>query len=161
MNPDPLRQTVLELLRGGRTHGTAHVGLEDALAGLRPEWRTHRPPGLHSIWQLAEHIRITQEDIVRYTLDASWRSPAWPEGYWPENRSDLSETLWQGTIEGYRTTLHELEALTQDSLYDLTTAIPHGEGRSYLRQLLLAADHTAYHTGQIISLRRALGDWPV
>lgn len=152
---DPLRRAVLELLRGGG----AHIGLEDALAGLRPEWRTHRPPGLHSIWQLAEHIRITQEDIVRYTFDAAWRSPAWPEGYWPENRSDLSEGTWQATLEGYRGTLQELLTLAQDPARDLTAQIPHGEGRTYLRQLLLAADHAAYHTGQIISLRRALGDW--
>ena len=140
-------------------HGNAHVGLEDALAGLKPEWRTHQPPGLHSIWQLTEHICITQHDIVRYTLDADWRSPVWPEGYWSENRSDLSEALWQRTLAGYRSTLLELEALAQDPTRDLTAEIPHGEGRTYLRQLLLAADHTAYHTGQIISLRRALGDW--
>ncbi len=160
MTPDPLRQTVLELLRGSRADGNAHIGLEDALAGLRPEWRTHRPPGLHSIWQLTEHIRVTQEDIVRYTLDPGWRSPPWPEGYWPENRSDLSEARWQETLSGYRSTLSELEALAQDPACDLTAEIPHGEGRSYLRQLLLAADHAAYHTGQIVSLRRALGDWP-
>ncbi len=160
MTADPLRQTVLELLRRGRANGNAHIGLEDALAGLRPEWRTHRPPGLHSIWQLTEHIRVTQEDIVRYTLDSGWRSPPWPEGYWPENRSDLSEVRWLETLAGYRTTLLELEALAQDPACDLTAKIPHGEGRSYLRQLLLAADHTAYHTGQIVSLRRALGDWP-
>ena len=159
MSADPLRHAVLELLRGSRMHGNAHVGLEDALAGLKPEWRTHRPPGLHSIWQLTEHIRITQHDIVRYTLDADWRSPVWPEGYWSENRSDLSEALWQRTLGGYRETTLELEALAQDPTRDLTAEIPHGEGRTYLRQLLLAADHTAYHTGQIISLRRALGDW--
>jgi len=153
--PDPLRETVLELLGGGG----AHAPLEDALAGLRPEWRTHRPPGLHSIWQLTEHIRITQEDIVRYTLDAGWRSPVWPDGYWPENRSDLSEAAWQATLGGYRDTLQELVALARDPARDLTAKIPHGQGRTYLRQILLAADHAAYHTGQIISLRRALGDW--
>ncbi len=156
MTADAIRLAVLELLRGGQ----AHAGLEDALSSLRSEWRTHRPPGLHSIWQLVEHIRITQDDIVRYTLDPQWRSPPWPEGYWRENRSDLSEALWQATLVDYRSTLHELEALAQDPARDLTAELPHGEGRTYLRQLLLAADHTAYHTGQIISLRRALGDWP-
>ncbi len=156
MTADALRLTVLELLRGKQ----AHASLEDALSGLLPEWRTHHPPGLHSIWQLVEHIRITQEDIVRYTLDPQWRSPPWPEGYWPENHSDLAEATWQATLAGYRGTLQELEALAQDPTRDLTAELPHGEGRTYLRQLLLAADHTAYHTGQIISLRRALGDWP-
>lgn len=156
MTADPLRQTLAELLRGGQ----AHVGLEAALTGLRPEWRTHRPPGLHSIWQLTEHIRLTQYDIVRYTLDASWRSPPWPEGYWPENHSDLSEAVWQATLKGYQKDLQELLALVQDPRRDLTAELPHRQEHTYLRQILLAADHTAYHTGQIISLRRALGDWP-
>jgi uncharacterized damage-inducible protein DinB len=156
MNADRLRDNVLELLRGGE----AHLTLEDAVAGLQPEWRTHRPPGLHSIWQLVEHIRITQEDILRYTLDASWRSPAWPDEYWPDNRSDLSEATWQAALTGYRRDLRALLELTRDPNCDLTATIPHGEGRTYLRQLLLAADHTAYHTGQIVSFRRALGDWP-
>lgn len=138
----------------------AHVSLEAALVGLRPEWRTHRPPGLHSIWQLTEHIRVTQQDIVRYTFSADWRSPPWPEGYWPENPSSLSEATWQATLQGYRGDLQELLTFVQDPRTDLTAELPHGEGHTYLRQVLLAADHTAYHTGQIISLRRALGNWP-
>ena len=154
--PDPLRQTVTELLQGGK----AHVRLDDALSGLRPEWRTHRPPGAHSVWQLLEHIRITQEDILRYTLDADWHSPVWPGGYWPENRNDLPEAVWQDTCSHYERDLQELIALAQNPAYELTATIPHGEGRTYLRQLLLVADHAAYHTGQIISLRRTLGDWP-
>ena len=153
---DTLRQTVAELLQEAH----AHVRLGDALAGLRPEWRTHRPPGTHSVWQLLEHIRITQEDILRYTLDANWRSPAWPEGYWPENPHSLAESAWQETRAHYERDLQDLVALAQNPAYDLTAQIPHGEGRTYLRQLLLTADHTAYHTGQIVSLRRTLGTWP-
>lgn len=156
MAPDRLRQTLTELLQGGQ----AHVGLEEAVAHIRPEWRTHRPPGLHSIWQLLEHIRITQEDIVRYTLDPAWHSPSWPGGYWTENHTDLPEERWQASLAGYRQNLNELVALAQDPAYELCAPIPHGEGRTYLRQILLAADHTAYHTGQIISLRRTLVDWP-
>ena len=159
MSPDStatLRQAVVELLQ----QGNAHARLEDTLKGLRPEWRTHQPPGTHSVWQLLEHIRITQEDILRYTLDANWRSPAWPQGYWPENPSNLSENSWQDAYARYERDLQDLVALAQNSAYDLATEIPHGEGRTYIRQLLLAADHTSYHTGQIISLRRTLGDWP-
>lgn len=156
MVEDALRQTLTDLLKGGQ----AHVGLEEAVVNLRPEWRIHRPPGLHSVWQLLEHIRITQEDIVRYTLDASWRSPSWPEHYWTENPSDLSEAQWQASLKGYRENHAELLALVQDSALDLTGAALRSDGPTYLRQILLAADHTAYHTGQIISLRRALGDWP-
>lgn len=155
MTPD-ICHVLVALLKGEG----AHVPLEAALEGLRPEWRTHHPPGLHSIWQLTEHIRIAQHDIVRYTFRADWRSPPWPEGYWPENHSDLSEATWQKALRGYREDLQELLTFVQDPRVDLTAALPHGEGRTYLRQILLAADHTAYHTGQIVSLRRALGDWP-
>lgn len=156
MAADPLRQAVIDLLEGNQ----AHVNVAGALELLRPEWRIHHPPGLHSVWQLLEHIRITQEDILRYTLDAAWRSPAWPEGYWPENPSNLSDAAWQASLAGYQSDLQELIALARDPERDLCAPLPHGEGRTYLRQLLLASDHTAYHTGQILSLRRALSDWP-
>ena len=153
---DGLRQAVAGLLEGGG----AHVTLEDALSGLEPEWRTHRPPGLHSVWQLLAHLRIVQEDLLRYTLDPTWTSPDWPDETWPENPSDLPEALWQETLAAYRRDLSELVALAQNPAYTLTDELPHGEGRTYLRQLLLAADHAAYHVGQIVSLRRARGDWP-
>ena len=158
MFPDPisLRQAVAELLQ----EGNAHARLGDALEGLRPEWRTHQPPGTHSVWQLLEHIRITQEDILRYTLDANWRSPVWPQGYWPENPSNLPESVWRDTYARYERDLQDLVALAQNPAFELTAEIPHGEGRTYLRQLFLVADHTSYHTGQIISLRRTLGAWP-
>ncbi len=156
MPVSPLQKTVVELLEGG----AAHIRLVDALADLRPEWRTHRPPGAHSVWQLLEHIRVTQEDILRYTLDADWRSPTWPEGYWPENRSYLPDKVWHSTLSRYERDLQDLIALAQNPAFDLTAEIPHGEGRTYLRQLLLAADHCAYHTGQVVGLRRTLGDWP-
>ena len=151
-----LRQAVVALLEGGG----AHVTLPDALSGLAPEWRTHRPPGLHSVWQLVEHLRIVQEDLLRYTLDEAWVSPSWPDGTWPENPSDLSDALWAASVAAYRRDLDELVALAQNPAYTLTDEIPHGEGRTYLRQLLLAADHAAYHTGQIVSLRCSWGDWP-
>jgi uncharacterized damage-inducible protein DinB len=152
----PLRQTLVKLLRGEG----AHVSLLDALEGLPPEWRTHRPPGLHSIWQLLEHIRIAQHDLLHYTLDPAWRSPEWPDGYWPENRSDLPESAWRAAIEGYTRDLEALIALVRDPAYDLVAPLPHHPEHTPLRQLLLAADHTAYHTGQIVDLRRMLGDWP-
>ena len=156
MSADGLRETVVALLKGS----AAHVTLQDALGGLSPEWRSHHPPGLHSIWQVLEHLRITQEDILRYTLGAGHISPAWPEETWPENRSDLPAEVWAATLAGYERDLRALVALARNPGYTLTDEIPHGEGRTYLRQLLLVVDHTSYHTGQIVSLRRALGDWP-
>ena len=153
---DGLRQAVAGLLEGGG----AHVTLEDALSGIEPEWRTHCPPGLHSVWQILAHLRIVQEDVMRYTLDPSWTSPDWPDETWPENPSDLPEALWQETLAAYRRDLAELVALAQNPAYTLTDRLPHGEGQTYLRQLLLAADHAAYHVGQMVSLRRSRGDWP-
>lgn len=153
---DGLRQAVVGLLEGGG----AHVTLTDALVGLAPEWRTHRPPGLHSVWQLLEHLRTVQHDLLRYTLEPTWTSPDWPDETWPENPSSLPEAVWEEALAAYRCDLDELVALTQNPAYSLTAEIPHGEGRTYLRQLLLAADHAAYHIGQIVSLRRARGDWP-
>lgn len=156
MDEAALRRTLTEMLRASG----AHLGLKDALKGLRPEWRTHRPPGLHSIWQLVEHMRITQEDILCYTLEPGWTSPEWPKGYWPENPSDLPEARWQETLMGFRRDLERVIALVQDPTLDLTAPLPHGEGRTYLRQVLLVADHNAYHTGQVVDIRRLLGDWP-
>ncbi len=151
-----LRQLLTDLLCGEH----AHIHLLSALDGLRPEWRTHHPPGLHSIWQLVEHIRTVQEDLLHYTLEPTWRSPAWPEGYWVENRSDLSETQWRRSLNGFQRDLGAFTKLVQDPARDLYAPLPHNPDHTYLRQVLLAADHTAYHTAQIVSLRRTLGDWP-
>lgn len=151
-----LRQTLTDLLRGEG----AHVNLQSALEDLCPEWRTHRRPGLHSIWQLLEHIRIAQHDLLHYTLDPAWRSPPWPEGYWPDNRSDLSDEAWRASIEGFNRDLEAFVALVGDPERDLYAPLPHRPEHTPLRQVLLAADHTAYHTGQIVDLRRMLGDWP-
>ena len=150
---ETLREEVVKLLRGAQ----AHVTLEYALEDLSPEWRAHRHPGLHSIWQLLEHMRVAQEDILRYTEDPTWTSPAWPDEYWSETVSFLPEETWQKTRAGFERGLDEAVALAQSA--DLISSIPHGEGRTYLRQLLLIADHNAYHLGQIVAVRKMLGQW--
>jgi uncharacterized damage-inducible protein DinB len=157
MKESVLRKNLIELLRGGH----AHVTPEKALEGMNPELRNARPAeGLHSVWEELEHIRIAQEDILRYTLDASWKSPEWPGGYWPARSESVSEELWSGSVSGFFGDLEEAIKLAQDEGRDLTGEIPHGEGRTYLRQILLIADHNAYHFGQIVQTRKALGDWP-
>jgi uncharacterized damage-inducible protein DinB len=156
MDDGALRKGVLEVLRGG----SAHLTVEHAVANLRAELRARRPPGeLHSVWELLEHMRIAQEDILRYTLDSGWQSPRWPEGYWPETADLVSEEVWQDTVVSFQRDLDELQRLVEDRSVDLTAAIPHGEGRTYLREVLLVADHNAYHLGQIVATRRALGAW--
>ena len=156
MNDSTLRQNLIELLRGGH----AHVIPAQALDGLNPASRNVRPAdGLHSIWEELEHMRLAQEDILRYTLDASWTSPAFPEGYWPKETGHLTEAAWSESVAKFFADLDEVIRLVQDNGLDLTAEIPHGEGRTYLREILLIADHNAYHLGQIVQIRKVLGDW--
>jgi uncharacterized damage-inducible protein DinB len=156
MNDSILRQNLNELLRAGH----AHVPAKQALDGLEPALRNARPASdLHSVWEELEHMRLAQEDILRYTIDASWTSPDFPEGYWPKETEDLSEEVWASSVAAFFADLEETIKLVEDSSRDLTAEIPHGEGRTYLRQVLLIADHNAYHLGQIVQTRKALGAW--
>ena len=157
MDVSVLRKNLVELLQGDQ----AHVSLEKALEGVKPESRNARPvEGLHSVWEEFEHMRIAQEDILHYTLDAGWKSPECPEGYWPAKTAEVTDRMWQESMSEFFADLQELIDVVQDTNLDLTTQIPHGEGRTYLRQILLVADHNAYHLGQIVQIRKALGDWP-
>jgi uncharacterized damage-inducible protein DinB len=139
--------------------GHAHVTVEKAVRGLDPALRGRRPsPRLHSVWEELEHMRLAQEDILRYTLDASWQSPPWPEGYWPKPGPPDDKT-WARSLRRFKADRKALAALAQDPARNLTAKIPHGEGRTYLRQILLVADHNAYHLGQIVAARKLLGAW--
>ncbi len=156
MNESALRHTVAELLASGHAHASA----ERALGKVAVRTRGARVPGKgHSLWEQLEHMRIAQEDILRYTLDPAWRSPPWPEGYWPRPGSTPTPAAWRASTAAFFRDLDEAVSLARDPGRDLTAEIPHGEGRTYLRQLLLIADHNAYHLGQIVQARKALGDW--
>ncbi|MEK6321570.1 MAG: DinB family protein [Acidobacteriota bacterium] len=156
MEDSVLREQLVELLRGGEAHAKA----ETALANIDPQFRNVRPPAdVHSVWESLEHMRIAQEDILRYTIDASWKSPEWPQGYWPTMTESVTDEMWKTSVEGFFADLEELITLVQDAKVDLTAKIPHGEWRTYLRQILLVADHNAYHLGQIVQARKLLGDW--
>lgn len=155
MNDSALRQNLVELLRGGHAHVTA----EQTLDSLNPALRNARPAdGMHSVWEELEHMRLAQEDILRYTLDASWVSPDFPEGYWPKETGELTEEAWAASVAAFFADLEAVIRLVEDRSLDLTAEIPHGEGRTYLREILLVADHNAYHLGQIVQTRKALGD---
>lgn len=156
MNDKALRKNLIEFLRGG----SAHVSPKDALQHISPRLRHVRPAeSAHSVWEELEHIRIAQEDILRYTLDPNWQSPAWPAGYWPAKVTEVTDEMWDESARRFTADLEALIALASDDGVDLTAEIPHGEGRTYLRQLLLAADHNAYHFGQLVQTRRLLDDW--
>jgi uncharacterized damage-inducible protein DinB len=155
MNDSRLRKDLVELLSG---HG-AHVGVDAAFADLAPEHRAARlSEDGHTIWELLEHLRIAQEDILRYTLEPGWKSPEWPDGYWPEVEAPTEEQ-WQGSLAAFRRDLEAVATLVRDPARDPTAEIPHGEGRSYLREVLLVADHNAYHAGQVVEIRRSVGAW--
>jgi len=151
-----LRKQLVELLTGGH----AHVSLEQALRGLPPRLRGRRPaPGTHSIYEELEHLRLAQEDILEYTLDQGWESPPWPEGYWPK-RPAPTEAQWKACLQGFRADLERVCALARRRSLDLQSKLPRGQGRTYLRRILLVADHNAYHLGQIVLTRKLLGAWP-
>ncbi len=143
-----------QLLRGG----TAHAHLNDALKGLPAEQRGEKPYGLpYSIWQLVEHIRIAQWDMLEFSKDASHQSPKWPDEYWPEEAAPKDEEAWNQSLQQIEQDLKEMIELVKAG--DLYAPIPHGTGQNLLREALQVADHTAYHNAEIILLRRLLGSW--
>jgi len=155
MDDPRLRRDLIELLEGKG----AHVGTDVAFANLAPEHRAARlSEDGHTIWELLEHLRIAQEDILRYTLEPGWTSPEWPDGYWPAVEAPTEEQ-WRDSLAAFRRDLEAVEGLVRDPARDLTAEIPHGEGRSYLREVLLVADHNAYHAGQVVEIRRSVGAW--
>jgi len=156
MNEKNFRKNLVELLRGG----SAHVSIEKALDDINPEIRNFRgTPNIHSMYEELEHMRIAQEDILKYTLIEGWKSPEWPDGYWPDNNDSMNDDIWDNTFKGFLSDLESMIDLVNNESIDLTQEIPHGDGRTYLREILLVADHNAYHVGKIIDIRKILGDW--
>jgi hypothetical protein len=157
MKDSALREQLVALLRGGE----AHVKAEPALADVNSQFWNARPAAeVHSLWEDLEHMRIAQEDILRFTVDPSWKSPEWTAGYWPAKTEVVTAEMWKASVDGFFSDLEELIELVRDQRVDLAAKIPHGESQTYLREILLAADHNAYHLGQIVQTRKLLGDWP-
>jgi hypothetical protein len=138
----------------------AHVGFDAAVEGIPPHVRGRVPAGLpHSAWQLVEHLRLAQHDILDFCVNPHYRELAWPDDYWPSAAAPASDAEWDESIRTFRADREKLQALAADPQVDLTAAIPHGSGQTYFRELILVADHTAYHVGQLVLVRRALGIW--
>ncbi len=139
----------------------AHADLSTTLDGLPAKLRGQVPEGLpHSAWQLLEHIRLALWDILEFSRDARHKSPKWPEGYWPKTATPPSDKAWDDSVKAILKAQEELRDLVRDTSHDLFKPLPHGEGQTLLREVLLAADHGAYHLGQLVLVRRALGAWP-
>jgi hypothetical protein len=153
---ESLRRHLKELLEGGH----AHLKIDDAVAGLPPELRGVRPPGVaHSPWRLVEHMRIAQWDILEFSRNPNLQSPEFPKGYWPDGDAPPDPAAWDRTLAAFRADLRAMIDLISDPTTDLFAPIPHGQGQTILREALLVADHNAYHLGQLVVVRRALGAW--
>ena len=151
-----LRQSALELLAGGH----AHVDLENALADFPPNLRGKKPIGApHTAWQLLEHIRIAQWDILEFSRNPKHVSPKWPDGYWPKTEAPPSAAAWSASVREVQADRKAMEKLVMSKKADLFSPIPHGTGQTLLREVLLLSDHNSYHIGQLVLLRRLLGAW--
>lgn len=138
--------------------GNAHISLQDALKGLRPELRSVKPENMpYSIWQLVEHIRIAQWDMVKFCKDVAHKSPNWPDDYWPKESGPQDDSAWNAALAEINNDLDEFISILEHS--DLYLPIPGGDGQNILREALQIADHNAYHIGEIVAIRRILGDW--
>jgi uncharacterized damage-inducible protein DinB len=157
MNTDEaLRQHLVKLLKSGEAHAT----FEDAIAGLPAELRGKRPEGVeYSPWQLLEHLRIAQEDILDFSRNPNYKSLKWPDEYWPTDPAPANDKAWEESVQSFRRDLDAMCELVSDEKTDLFVRIPHGDGQTILREALLTADHNAYHVGQLVLLRKLLGAW--
>jgi uncharacterized damage-inducible protein DinB len=140
----------------------AHAKLENVVKGLAAPLRGERPAGYpHSAWELLEHIRITQHDLLDFCQNPDYEEKLeWPGDYWPPTPVPPTADAWDKSIVSCARDREALARFTTESKIDLTTKIPHGTGQTYLRTILVAVDHASYHIGQIVSVRRLLGAWP-
>jgi uncharacterized damage-inducible protein DinB len=154
------RDTLLrEQLRKLLDWEDAHISFDRAVDGIDPDKRGAVPKGHpHSLWQLLEHLRRCQFDILDFCRNPDYEEPSM-EDYWPPSAAPPSDAAWRESIASFRRDREELQKLAMDARLDLYARIPHGSGQTYLRELVLVADHNAYHVGQIVIARRALGDW--
>ena len=151
-----LRRELAKLLSGGGAHAGFDEAVEDLPAGLRGM----KPEGAaHTAWELLEHLRIAQWDMLEFSRNPAHRSPEWPAGYWPSSPAPPNSQAWDRSVAAFQTDLAAMKSLLEDPNSDLFTPFAHGTGQSLLREALQVADHNAYHVGELIFLRRLLGAW--
>jgi hypothetical protein len=151
-----LREHLLELLNDGH----AHLTFQEATANMPAELRGIKPTSLpYSPWQLVEHMRIAQWDILQFSINPEHISPDFPKGYWPLDHSPRDAKAWDHSVETFRAELKAMMNLVINPKTNLFSPLAHGQGQTILREALLLADHNAYHLGQLITVRRLLGAW--
>jgi DinB family protein len=156
MNDKDVRDHVSRLL----AWQDAHAGFDKAIKDTPVDLRGRRPNGLpHSPWELLEHIRLAQYDILDFCRNPHYKELTWPADYWPPSPAPPTAGAWDASLQQFFDDRRALQQLAADQSIDLTSRIPHGNGQTYLRELLLAADHTAYHVGQLVLVRQLLGAW--
>ena len=152
-----LREHLVYLMAGGG----AHVSFDDAVARLPVPLRGARHSRApYTAWELLEHMRIAQWDILEFSRNPAHVSPQWPAGYWPRSKAPSSTRAWAQSVNAFRSDLRAMVALVKNRRTDLFARIPHGDGQTVLREALLMADHNAYHLGQLVLLRKLLKAWP-
>jgi uncharacterized damage-inducible protein DinB len=157
MADEALRRHLLQLL----DWHDAHASFDDAVDGVPSDRQGTQPAGLpYSPWQLLEHLRLTQRDVLEFCRNTAYVEPTWPDDYWPETVTPPSAEAWSRSVEAFRADREALKELAAAADVDLHAAVPNGSGQTYLREILLVADHNAYHVGQLVLLRRLLGIWP-
>ncbi|HEV2305642.1 MAG TPA: DinB family protein [Candidatus Acidoferrales bacterium] len=156
-NDQALREHLKKLLDGGG----AHLSWKEALSGMPAELQGVKPQGSpHTAWQLLEHVRIALWDILEFSRNPKHVSPQFPEGYWPPAETPPSAEAWDKSVKAFGRDLDGMKKLVGNPKTNLFERLAHGEGQTILREALVAADHNAYHLGQIMLLRKMLGAWP-
>jgi hypothetical protein len=154
-----LRQELIAGLKGGN----AHARFEDVVAEFPAKLRGEKAGLPYSAWQLLEHIRIAQNDILRFSdnHDGSYKEMKWPDDYWPKAAAPSSASAWESSVASVLADRDAIVQLVGDPRQNLTAAFPWGEGQNLLREAILIIDHNSYHVGELLTLRRLLGIWPV
>ncbi len=153
---DRLREQLVSQL----TEEHAHTSFQDAVDGLDHEYLGVRTSSLpYSIWELTEHIRIAQADIVEFCINPNYQALNWPEDYWPSHSAPADQDQWQQTLAAIEKDRQQMVEIVTDPDNDLLEPLPHGDGQTLFREAILIVDHTSYHTGQIVTVLRLLGQW--
>jgi uncharacterized damage-inducible protein DinB len=138
----------------------AHVDFDRAARELPAGARGRRPNGLpHSPWEILEHLRLAQHDILDFCRNPDYTEMKWPDEYWPQAAAPPDSVAWDASVAAFKRDLREMQALATDERIDLFSKIPHGSGQTYLREVILVIDHNAYHVGELVAIRRMLGSW--
>jgi hypothetical protein len=157
MTDSVLREHILKLLSGGN----AHMDFDAAVADFPLDLINIRPPNVnYTCWHLVEHLRLAQWDILDFIRNPDYVWPEWPAGYWPAQDAESDPAGWAASIEAFRADLEALREIVRDPEIELAAELPHAPGYTYLREMLVVADHNAYHVGELAILRQIMTAWP-